>query len=159
MIDREITIRIRLNEPQQQTMDNLLRLLLGAHHVNLTVRYEGEDRKLQADWLADALLYGQVSPAPPRQGEPGENWQLVGSMSVPENVDPDTFEFLGTCQAKEFHDGNVPHVQIKELATAGGCYKWKPLPEREPEVNSKSRLKRLAVQRQAAHRPGPGGGC
>ena len=40
-----------INELQQASIEKLVALCTGAHMVDVIVRYEGEDRRFQADWI------------------------------------------------------------------------------------------------------------
>jgi hypothetical protein len=40
-----------INELQQASIEKLVTLCAGAHMIDVVVRYEGEDRRFQADWI------------------------------------------------------------------------------------------------------------
>jgi hypothetical protein len=42
---------MNVNEPQQRDIDELLRILPGAHYVDVVVRIDGQDKHFEADWL------------------------------------------------------------------------------------------------------------
>lgn len=39
------------NKPQRKTIEELLKLLPSAHHVDVVVRIDGQDKYFEADWL------------------------------------------------------------------------------------------------------------
>lgn len=61
---------MNLNEPQMQTIRELLKLLPSAHEVDVTVRIDGQDKWFEADWLY-ALLREVTDTEPPTKSSKG----------------------------------------------------------------------------------------
>ena len=40
-----------INELQQSSMEKMMRLCPGSHHIDVIVRYEGQDKRFEADWI------------------------------------------------------------------------------------------------------------
>ena len=40
-----------LNEPQRNSIEAMIPLLWGAHFIDIIIRINGEDRRVQGDWI------------------------------------------------------------------------------------------------------------
>ena len=44
-----------INESQLESIQHIRGFINGAHHVDLVIRHDGQDKRFEADWLSDAL--------------------------------------------------------------------------------------------------------
>jgi hypothetical protein len=52
---QEKLISYFLNEPQQKTLELIKKYTKGAHFINLNIRYNGEDKIMEADFLREII--------------------------------------------------------------------------------------------------------